>query len=269
MNMIIFLYFLMLLSIQECFGLFRFKRFQKDSKITVCGTIFNVTDVGSIFTCSLECMKNNMCAAVLFNENEPSQNRCKLISLGSAATVDMSGLSRYEHFVMRPDIDVPCNNMGVAKPEGWRSGCPKLYFPLDYDQSAGYGGSSANSDFSTAGKLGQALYIDNTAAPPYAYLNLGSGYTLPEFCFPDPGTCGDNGVSFALWMKLPSHPTTAQGYLTTAISKGPGFVLLWNSFFDGLVILVRRESDIKQDYILIAESDMDTMSGSTMPSLTG
>ena len=145
--------------------------------------------------------------------------------------------------------------MGIATPIGWRSACPRLHFPLDSDQSGALGGSSAYADFGNDGKLGKSMYLPNTGLAPYAYHNLGNGYTSDQYCFPAPGSC-ELGASFAFWMMIPGEPSLTSGYLTTMLSEGPGFAVFWSrTTGNALRILVRRDSDTKQDFIEIDKTD--------------
>ncbi len=127
-----------------------------------------------------------------------------------SAPIDLTGLLGHETFLIKPDTEVTCSNMGIATPQGWRSKCPKLYFPLDSDQSGTYGGSSSNANFSTNGKLCKALYLENDGSAPYAYHNLGNTFTSDQCCFPDPSSCV-NGASFAFWMMIPQQPSASSG----------------------------------------------------------
>ncbi len=218
---------ILIVHIQICTGNIISGRLQKENNMTKCGTVSPFPAAQKRLACSLECLKNNLCTAILFDEKEIAYLRCKLILSDSASTIDLSVLPQYEYFAIRADKQVTCDNMGIETPEGWDSECPKLYFPLDSDQSAAYGGSSAHADFSTSGKLGQSMHLENDGSPPYAYHNLGSSYVSPQYCFPDPSSC-TRGASFAFWMKIPQEPTSpASGYLTIKPTKGPGFAVYW------------------------------------------
>ena len=253
-----FFLFLLWFSLQECYGLIRLKAFLKGSSGSARGTMIPFPASDSLASCSLQCLKDSLCTAVLFNVNEVSHMRCKLISSNSSVSLDLNALSGYEYFILSPETLMEYNYIGgIAKPIGWRSGFPKLYFPLDSDQSGTYFGSSVNANFSTLGKLGQAIYIKNGDGLPPAYHNLGNNFCSSQYCFPEPGSCM-NGATFAFWMKIPGQPTSYTGYPTTAHKKGPGFVVFWDLYWNKLVFVVRRDTDTREDRISIAANDMNT-----------
>ena len=215
----------------------------------LCGTIITFPAGDTLSTCSIECMQQSWCTCILFDGNSNIQDRCNLISSHPSLPIDLTNMSGHDYFTK----NISCRNMGISTPKGWRSGCPKLYFPLDSDQSATYGGSSGNADFSSAGILGHALYIENSPTLPSAYHNLGWSFTSDQFCFSEPSLCV-NGVSYAFWMKIPIEPMSTSGYLSTKLPKGPGFAVYWSSY-TGMTFLVRRDFDTKQDFVAISGSN--------------
>ncbi len=249
------LLFLLSLCTKYCIGISNVsKMFRKDSILNSCGTVVPFPVGESLATCSLQCLKHGVCTGILLNKNIPTPELCKLIFSGSSSPINMSSLIDYEHFAIRPDRDVSCTQVGFAEPKGWRSACPALYFPLDSNQSVAFGGSLVNANFSIPGKIGNSIYLENDGSVPHAYYSLGSSYTSDQFCFPSPESCG-NGASFAFWMKIPRQPTTISAYLTTRRSRGPGFVFYWSPVDDGLISMVKRDVDTKQDHIIINRND--------------
>ncbi len=229
--------------------------FERESGMTTCGTITPYSEAQSLLACSKECPKHDWCTGILFKRMS-NQHNCLLISMNISMPNEFYVLSGYKHFAMKPEPTVSCINMGIPTPLGWRSGCPKLYFPLDSDQSPSNGGSSANADFGTDGKIGKSVYLENGNSTPHAYLSLGNAYTSDQYCFPEPSSCV-NGVSLAFWMNIPVEPPSTSGYhsyITTRNSKGPGFVLFWFSSH-GLVSAVKRDFDTREDYFAIMKDD--------------
>ncbi len=190
------------------------KWFEKESQMISCGTVIPFSAADSLSDCSTECFEQNWCTGILFDRNADIPNRCKLVTSPFLAQIDLTGLLRHDIFLKKPDKRTGCSNMGISTPEGWRSECPKLYFPLDSDQTGTYGGSSTNADFSSDGKLGKSIYLENDGSAPYAYHNLGNTFTSDQYCFPDPSTCV-NGASFAFWMMIPHLPTGSSGQIFT------------------------------------------------------
>ena len=213
----IFVLFLFYFGVERSTGSVISKWFHKESQMISCGTITPFSTADTLSDCAIECFEQNGCTVILFDGNADLPNRCKLVSSPFSAPVDLTGLLGHETFLIRPDSKVTCNIMGITTPEGWRSGCPKLYFPLDSDQSGLYGGSSTNANFSTDGILGKALYLKNDGSAPYAYHNLGNTFTSDQFCFPDPSSCM-NGASFAFWLMIPQQPTGNSGKKSTFAS---------------------------------------------------
>ena len=137
------------------------KWFEKESKMISCGTIIPFPTTDSLSDCSMECFEHSWCTGILFDGSADIENRCKLVTSPFLEPIDLTGLLGHDNFIKKPGKKVNCNNMGIITPEGWRSECRKLYFPLDSDQSAIYGGSSANVNFSTDGKLMKILCPSN------------------------------------------------------------------------------------------------------------
>ncbi len=141
-----------------------------------------------------------------------------------------------------------CNNIGisVSNPTGWRSGCPKVYYPLASSSEGTALGPNSSAILFVSGKVNNSFNLPNPNGNIAAYFRLGTCLST-SYCFPDPERCPE-GVSFAFWLKI-YGVTETQGFLTTHQWNGPGFQAAWEvgHGFDNLVFKFWRASGGKQN----------------------
>ncbi len=225
-------------------------QFTAGNRTTTCGLILSENDVETHIICSSRCLLQGACKGFLFNANNQVSERCKLVSSQAMKSIKNTfpGQHGYTEFSLYIPPTEVCNNIGisVSNPTGWRSGCPKVYFPLDSSSEGTALGPNSSTFQFVSGKVNNSLNLPNPNGNIAAYLRLGT-YSSTSYCFPDPERCQE-GVSFAFWLKI-FGVTETQGFLTTHQWNGPGFQAAWEvgTGFDNLVFKFWRASGGKQN----------------------
>ncbi len=147
-------------------------------------------------------------------ETVPSE-RCKLVTSNTSETINQTLIHRFNYtpYSIKISPIAYCTNLGisVSTPSNWRSGCPRLYFPLNSLSEGTHGGPDASFIGFTSGRMDNAFYLPNPAETTEAYFSLGY-YPSTSYCFPDPEGCPE-GITVAFWLKILALPTKRQGFI--------------------------------------------------------
>ncbi len=108
-----------------------------------------------------------------------------------------------------------------------------VYLSLDGGQDGTPVGPDQENISFLPGWLGNAIHFPNENADLQAYYEVGF-FPPHQYCFPEPELC-NSGVTFAFWLSLlgTTDTTAWQGFITTTIKNGPGFVVY---FHDGNLV---------------------------------
>ncbi len=218
--------------------------FEQGSRTTFCGHIVPETNAGMSITCSFTCLLHKFCKGIAFNAEAHHSERCKLITSHTGTHIDQTQLinNGYTQYSIKNASPTQCSNIGsISIPPDWRSGCPRLYFPLDQMSEGTALGPHASTISFTNGKINNSLHFPNPTGDMKAYFSLGY-YPSTSWCLPEPERCPE-GVTFAFWLKI--HGTTGgyQGFISTIAPGGPGFIAGWHHGYNGLYFEVLRNSD--------------------------
>ena len=94
---------------------------------TLCGTVHDIS-VRSLQACSLACLQQDMCKAVLFADDTAIPQNCKLVTTESETEIDSLDFSDYTQYFLTMNctgFDNP--NISFIPPLNWNSGCPVAY----------------------------------------------------------------------------------------------------------------------------------------------
>ncbi len=173
---------------------------------TLCGTIHDIS-VRSLQACSLACLQQDMCKAVLFADGTGIPQNCKLVTTESETEINSLDFSDYTQYFLTMNctgFDNP--NSSFIPPLNWNSGCPVAYFPLDSDsEGTAYGTHAVRMDFSQPGKVGNGLTFLNPYGSLRASFMLHGTFTGPEYCFPTPDVCDQGftvGSGWTYWENM-------------------------------------------------------------------
>ncbi len=181
--------------------------FHLDHILDLNASVTEKSHLNNFLACSIECLIENNCVGILFNENAETSAKCKALITGQNP-IHSSEVNGYHTYIKG------CK--GVPMLSEWTSSCPALYLPFDGDHGGQVIGQSPESlQYIPGGKLGHMLYhpADGTSST-FAYLRLGP-YTAPSFCFTYPKDCPE-GVTYAMWINLLGDTGVGpQGFFTT------------------------------------------------------
>ncbi len=191
--------------------------FESGIETARCGQIVSEANTGSRIVCSERCLAHTFCKGVYYNAEALPSERCKLVTSNTSETINQTLFDRsnYTPYSFKISPTAHCINLGinVTTPRNWRSGCPRLYFPLDAITEGTPGGSDASVIGITSGRINNAFYLPNPTENSQAYFDLGY-YPSTSYCFPDPEGCPE-GITVAFWLKILAAPTAKQGFITT------------------------------------------------------
>ena len=192
--------------------------FLKGYDANICGDVLSVGSAGRLISCSEACLSYVTCKGFLFKQAAQSSNRCKLVISRERATINETFIENYYvYYSVKPNPSLVCTNLGISigTPINWRSGCPKLYFPLDLAAEGTAIGPDSSMIFFMPGKINNAFYFHNPSGIYEAYFDLGH-YPSTSYCFADPERC-TNGVTFAFWLNILAAPALGQGFISTGL----------------------------------------------------
>ena len=244
-------------------GYIQNKYFIKGNLTTTCGHILSVSLAEKAETCSMRCLSETLCKGFLFSQRAGSADSCKLLTTEKATILNQNvfGNNYTPYSIVRNPSDI-CGNLAinVSTPTDWQAGCPRLYFPLDNAaEGTAVGPDASVIDFIT-GKIDNSFYFPNPEGNKKAYFNLGH-YPNTSYCFPEPEKCPE-GVTYAFWLNILGSNGHHQGFITTALKYGPGFIASW---LDGNILklsfAVLRDSDTLREIVSLSADDFIELYG--------
>ncbi len=215
------------------------------------GDIVEKPEKQSIVDCSMSCIDLPFCKAMHFNTADSAEGTCRLILSGCHNEISASNWI----VSARKTTQNPCELQGTILDEltEWDSGCPSYYQLFDND-SALLTLATGDVEFPVATQpVNGKMYSFRDAPTKQAFLNLGT-FAATDYCFPSPQLC-PNGVSFAFWIYLYGNNGNSQGFITTMGQNQPGFLVSGWDHSNSLNFIVRRETEMKRDDIIMEESD--------------